>query len=388
MFHSKLFEKLKSHSLIFLLTFALICSWPLGGWASELPFERALKHFTPQNLDSELDVIIAFINQSCARDLSKIRANLKPLYTDTCMLPKLISKFRSMMVQLTNDEISGVQSIDMSKLSMSRKFKYLKSLSWQQASFTNGNSVDFVTHTLIYQLCILKSFRSFLILVDTWNAKQKNSNFQLYVYPKLVAYLDSNTLLGMSLSYYNNIQCPIKDYAKPIGSQKCFRYKAQIANELYVAVEKIRPQLEQFTTGLSRFENKNNRDINRVRKMNELFDLFNHLKSDSNLYSKDFVNVTNLMPEAKTYKQVYNLLEAAVAFKITLSDKDLLDFYLAVSAILELKSLNDSIWSIRSYRESKVNGSPQLNLTNLFEIEFNHNLSLALNYLEAQDADL
>lgn len=362
---------------------------PIGVQAqNDIPMERALKHLSPKEMDQELDNIISLIQQICDRDFSKIKTELKPLYKDSCLLPKLIPQFRKMLDQLSDEEVSGVQTVDLSKNPMLERFKYLKSLTWQRASFSNEDGVSYVSKIILYQLAIFKSFKSFSVLSDIWNGKQKNSNFHLYVYPKITAYLESSTLFGVILSYYNNIQCSLEDYAKPIIHQKCYRYKAQIAAELVSPVEKNLPSLIKFKTGIEKTDGANNKDIVRLQKINALYEFFYQAKQNPQLYAYQIIDPAHLRPVEQPYTQVYNLLNSAVNRKITLGDSELMEFYLAVSSVLEVRSATDSIWSLRAYQHSENAPTAKLNLGEQIINEFETAISTALHYLEAQDGDL
>lgn len=358
-------------------------------FASEIPFNKAINSLNAAAVEPLIDDIVVAVTQHCKDFPKSAKPSVQVLFQEMCLLPPLINAYQTKMANLSNGERSGVIGPDSESVAFVKKYHLLKSLAWLKARATPVDPVAFVTEIFILQVAISKSFHAYLELADRWNGRNKNFPLYLYGYPKIAAYLETNTLFGASLAYYQNIRCELTDHDVPLRKNPCYKYKSQVASELLSAFEVIAPKIESFIEGLksTRYV-EDDKDILRIQKIWNLSQFLQETKVSStvkavSLFANDKVN-----SQTEVYRSVYEILQKATSQTFTIGDEELVQFYLGVASILEVSTARQNLWSMKAFLKLEGVKASKSSLAPRLEAEFNEIHSAVLYFLEVQDASI
>lgn len=377
---------------IFNLTLTMMMALTLFAtrvFASEIPFHRAINSLVASAMEPLIDDMVVAINEQC-RDFPKsAKPSVQALFHEMCLLPLLINTYQTKMGVLNNKDRSGVIGPESDLFTFVKKYHLLKSLTWLTARATPVDPVAFVTEIFVLQLAISKSFHAYIELADRWNGRSKALALYLYGYPKIAAYLETNTLFGASLAYYENIRCELKDHARPLRKNHCYRYKSQVASELLADFDIIAPKIESFIEGLkSNRYVADDKDLLRVQTIWNLNQLLHATKEARSVTAISLSINGKVNSQSDVYRGIYNILQKATSQPITLGDDELVKFYLGVASILEVSTARQKLWSMKAFlklegaKESKSSLAPKL------EAEFNEIHSAVHYFHEVQDAGI
>jgi hypothetical protein len=362
----------------------------VGAWnpakAIDIPFARAIETLEPQLMDKLLlDTADHLARYVCNQLPKNIRPDLVPLYRDTCFIPSLIE-----LIYQQNEVLAkGESSIDLQELSSSdlpKRFQFLKSMSWSKKRFSVQDPTQAVSQILLSNLALYKSFLSYIKLVQIWNGSSQNSSLQLYMFPKISAYLNSSTLLGASLEYHNSVVCNQTAQITALSAKGCQNYKNQVLNLIVAPIANTKTQLNDFFTTLNSQDlTIVDKQIGKVKGIIELNLMLNQIKNDPNIFAQDLFDGSEIKEDSNSYLLVSQIIRSTQVVKVNLANEELVKVYLNLNSMMELKLAIDSIDMSGALPSANRNDGIDQNLIQKMQSQIEQIISETVFYMEGQD---
>lgn len=357
--------------------------------AGDLPFLKAISQLSPETTEPLIDDVLRGVQSTCQERPRAPREPIRQLFEDMCLLPALLEQYRNQLSLLEKDEYSGVMLPELTKPLSFNKYHLLKSLAWGKARATPADPITYVTQVLVLQLAITKSFEATLKLTDIWNGRRKDFPLYLYMYPKIAAYLGSNTLFGATLMYYENIRCEPSGTDRPIRATPCLHYKAQVAQEILPALTAMAPKIKQLRDGLEATEGTiDDKDLVRVHTIRTLHQQLKMARKDPEIRASHLFQAHRVKSDSTFYQGLYQFVRNATVSKFTLANGELVNFYLGLSSLLELIHVDEVLSSMRDILVEGEQVQRPHPWSQRIEVEFEEVFSLVLYFLEAQNEEL
>ena len=323
---------------------------PKGGVLWMLPsVEKLAKPLNPKEIDENIRNIIEVLRPECQR-----RAGFLPKYRDlfegACLLEPVYKKLTELESIIIDPQKSPIH---LPTEVLFPTYDLVRSGAWKKNPFIEKgpeSAFELSADLILTRIVLQKALLAYVDVANLWTA-DPNNNAKIYLIPKLLQSLESQTILGQLSARYSSTLCSVREISGSSWAKLCQTEKTRTAYMLAKAFDQSRGEILRGLRILNLLGDEgDSNSVKQLAQLKPLSDLIAKLKSESSRASDLWKSVGS--SDQHDINNQRNILaqqmQLVTKVPIQLSNQDQVFAYVYADSILRLQSLFETQFQVQS----------------------------------------